>query len=92
MREVGEGAVKTISCQVALYPLREEYARDVEEVLRAFDPGELQMEVGLMSTLLVGPEDLVWQKVREMYELAKGRGTRFVFNVSFSDACVACDR
>ncbi|MEW6244200.1 MAG: YkoF family thiamine/hydroxymethylpyrimidine-binding protein [Bacillota bacterium] len=83
--------MKNISCQIALYPLRKEYADDVKAVLNQFDPGCLTVQVGMMSTLLVGPEDIVWQKVRELYELGKQRGARFVLHVCFSDACVKDD-
>ncbi|KKM10276.1 hypothetical protein SY88_14535 [Clostridiales bacterium PH28_bin88] len=79
----------TISCQVSFYPLSSsDYRQAVETLLAQWDLKEVQSEVGLMSTTLIGPAGLVWEKLRTLYDLAEGKGIKFVMNISISNSCL----
>ncbi|GBF10183.1 YkoF family thiamine/hydroxymethylpyrimidine-binding protein [Tepidibacillus infernus] len=83
-----------ISCQVALYPLAtKEFDQVIVEALDAVKPLKeegLTIEVGSMSTIFKGPDDLVWKAVRLLFDTAKQNGQQIVLNTQISNEC-GCD-
>lgn len=81
--------MRWMSCQIALYPLDTlESEHVIQNVLEQMDWGELEVQVGAMSTLLRGEQDQVLQKVREFYECAALKD-KVVMNLTWSNHC-AC--
>ena len=81
--------MKWMSCQIALYPLDTLQSESViQSILEQMDWGELEVEVGPMSTFLRGEQDEVLQKVREFYEYAALKD-KVVMNLTLSNHC-AC--
>ena len=83
-----------ISCQIALYPLA---TKDFESVIiKALDSISslksegLSIEVGSMSTVLKGKDEVVWKAVRTVFDQASHQGQQIVLNASFSNEC-GCD-
>ncbi len=81
-----------ISCQLSLYPLGTEsyddvVSRAVEHILPLKDEG-LTIEVGSMSSVVKGPDDVVWKAVRTLFDAAKDE--KVVLNTTFSNEC-GCD-
>ncbi len=83
-----------ISCQVALYPLAtKEFEKVIVDALEAIQPLKeqgLTIEVGAMSTILKGTDDIVWQGIRMLYEKSSENGQQIVLNVQMSNEC-GCD-
>ncbi|MFV9511328.1 YkoF family thiamine/hydroxymethylpyrimidine-binding protein [Tepidibacillus sp. LV47] len=83
-----------ISCQLALYPLAtKEFAKVIVEALKALEPLQkegLIIEVGSMSTVIKGKDDLVWKAVRLLFEEAAKDGQQIVLTASISNEC-GCD-
>lgn len=81
-----------IACQMSLYPLGvDEVDRLVASALESL--GEVQgltVEVGSMSTVVTGPDDLVWRAVRLLFDTAAADGRRIVLTTTFSNEC-GCD-
>lgn len=77
-----------ISCQLSLHPYAEDYVEVIREVLEEFDYGDLHVETGAMSTTLIGAEDLVWLKIRELYDLARKKEPSFRLEITLSTGCV----
>lgn len=82
-----------IACQVAIYPLA---ATDFDEVIleairsiEEYKQDGLSIEVGSMSTILRGPDDLVWKAVRQLFDMS-GKNNQIVLNVQMSNEC-GCD-
>lgn len=83
-----------ISCQVALYPLAtEEFERVILNALEAIKDLQeqgLSIEVGAMSTVLRGPDQIVWQAVQDLFKEASRNGQQIVLNAQISNEC-GCD-
>ena len=83
-----------IACQLSLYPLaRDDVAEVVTAALRpveAMREEGLSVEVGAMSTVLTGPDDLVWRAARALFDAAAADGHRLVLTATFSNEC-GCD-
>jgi len=79
-----------ISVQLQLYPLAEkdygDLIWDAIANLRAHENEGLHIEVGPMSTLVVGEADLVWRAVRELFDFA-ANGRRIVLVTTVSNVC-----
>lgn len=83
-----------IACQMSLYPLGvgEVHALIGDAVL-SLEPLEergLSVEVGSMSTVVSGPDDLVWEAVRLLFDTAAEKGQRVVLTATVSNDC-GCD-
>lgn len=80
-----------ISCQVALYPLAiENFDEVIIEALEAIKPLielGLIIEVGAMSTIIRGDEELVFQAIKMLFNEASKNGRRIVLNTQFSNEC-----
>lgn len=83
-----------IACQLSLYPLAtQEVAEVVDEALesvRELESQGLSVEVGSMSTVVTGPEDLVWRAVRLLFDAAARDSRRIVLAATLSNEC-GCD-
>lgn len=83
-----------ISCQVALYPLAtEEFEKVIMNSLEAIEYLQeqgLSIEVGAMSTVLRGPDQIVWQAVQDLFKEASRNGQQIVLNAQISNEC-GCD-
>lgn len=83
-----------IACQVALYPLgTDDYSDAITSALASLDELQesgLNAQVGTMSTVLTGPDDLVWQGARLLFEAAARDGRRVVMTATLSNEC-GCD-
>lgn len=80
-----------ISCQVALYPLAiENFDEVIIEALVAIKPlieKGLIIEIGSMSTIIRGDDELVFQAVKMLFNEASKDGRRIVINTQFSNEC-----
>lgn len=88
---VGTGGANMISCQVALYPLATENFENVIiealESIKLFTERGLIIEVGSMSTIIRGNDELVFQAVKMLFNEASKDGRRIVLNTQFSNEC-----
>lgn len=80
-----------ISAQVALYPLATPdfdrfILRAVNEVEKLKGEG-LMIEVGPMSSVFRGEEEVVWKAVRLLFSEAGKDGVPIVLNVTLSNEC-----
>ncbi len=80
---------RIISCQVTFHPYSESYSEVITEVLARFEPGSLAVETGTMSSVWIGPEKPVWQKMREFYNLAQDQNLPFKLDFTLSNSCVS---
>lgn len=84
-----------ISCQVALYPLSTgDFDKVIVKALESIQPLKekgLTIEVGAMSTILKGSDELVWDAVRILFNESSKNGQQIVLNAQISNEC-GCDR
>ena len=80
-----------IACQLSLYPLGSgDFTALISEAVQSLEPlGErgLRIDVGSMSTVVTGPDDLVWGAARLLFDTAARDGTRIVLTSTFSNEC-----
>lgn len=83
-----------IACQMSLYPLGSgDFSVLISEAVQSLEPLKgrgLHIDVGSMSTVVVGPDDVVWQAVRLVFETAAKDGNPIVLTTTFSNEC-GCD-
>lgn len=83
-----------ISCQVALYPLAteefEEVILNALEAIKHLQEQGLSIEVGAMSTVLKGPDQIVWLAIQDLFKEASRNGQQIVLNAQISNEC-GCD-
>ena len=76
-----------ITAQVSLYPLRQEsLSPAIDEALRIFREHGLEVEPGVMSSLLVGEDADIFAALQEAFRLVAERGS-VVMVATFSNAC-----
>jgi len=80
-----------ISCQVALYPLAtNNFDEVIIEALESIKPLMelgLIIEVGTMSTIVRGDNELVFQAIKKLFDEASKGGQQIVLNTQFSNEC-----
>lgn len=76
-----------MACQMFLYPLNElDSAKVIGKVLAEMDWQGVEIIVGSMSTLVRGEEELVWTKIRQLYDLAAS-SSQFSLQLTVSNQC-----
>lgn len=81
-----------VSAQISLYPLRQEsIGPAIREVVRILRQRGLRTRVGEMSTLVWGEQDLIFDALKEAFQLATERGDT-VMVVTLSNACSLPER
>jgi uncharacterized protein YqgV (UPF0045/DUF77 family) len=81
-----------LAAQISLYPLaQDDLSLVIDEVLAILDGYDLRMEVGAMSTLLYGPDDVLFAALLEATRAACRSG-RMVMVATISNACAVPDR
>ncbi|RIV18019.1 hypothetical protein D2Q93_14675 [Alicyclobacillaceae bacterium I2511] len=79
--------MSVMTCQMALYPLNTTASsRVIAEILAQMDWQGVDVQVGSMSTVIRGEEQVVWEKVRSLYTLA-AQEHRIVLNLAVSNEC-----
>lgn len=80
-----------ISCQIALYPLAtkdfDKIIIDSLEVIRPLKDQGLTIEIGSMSTVIIGPDELVFKAVKMLFNESSKNGQQIVLNTQFSNEC-----
>jgi energy-coupling factor transport system substrate-specific component len=83
-----------IACQLSLCPLGTgdftALISDAVDSLKPLQDRGLRLDVGSMSTVVTGPDDLVWQAARLVFDTATRDGHRIVLTSTFSNEC-GCD-
>jgi uncharacterized protein YqgV (UPF0045/DUF77 family) len=76
-----------ISAQVSLYPLRQSHlSAAIDDAMKAFERHDLEIQPGVMSTLLIGDQESVFCAIREALQRATERGDTTMV-VTISNAC-----
>ncbi|MFW6120797.1 MAG: YkoF family thiamine/hydroxymethylpyrimidine-binding protein [Petrotogales bacterium] len=80
-----------ISCQLSLYPLgTKEYNKTIVDSLntiKSLKQQGLTIEIGSMSTILKGPDDVVWKGVQMLFDKAIENNRKIVLSVLCSNDC-----
>jgi uncharacterized protein YqgV (UPF0045/DUF77 family) len=76
-----------VSAQVSVYPLRQErLSPAIDQALAVFRRHDLNVELGTMSTVVVGEQQAVFAGLQEAFEAAASSGD-VVMAVTLSNAC-----
>ncbi len=75
--------------QVSLYPMTDDFVGVITSALAALDPNRdrLCMETDDISTLLVGPPDVLFPAMRDLFAAAAGTGRHCVLRATISRGC-----
>lgn len=80
-----------IACQMSLYPLGSDNVDQVvDDALDSLEPLRregLTVDVASMSTVVTGPDDLVWAAVRTLFDAASRGGQPVVLTATVSNEC-----
>ncbi len=77
-----------LSCQLSFYPLGTgDYERIIGEITEELEKAQdLDIEVGSMSTLVHGPQEALWELLKQISQKADQKG-EFVFSLTVSNVC-----
>lgn len=75
--------------QVSLYPMTDGFVDVITGALSALDPwrDRLRIETDDMSTLIVGPPEILFPALRDLYTAAAGSGHHVVLRATLSRGC-----
>lgn len=77
----------TITAQVSLYPLRQKsLSPAIDTSLRIFRTHKLDVDPGIMSTLIIGDDEAIFAALRDIIHDLAGQGD-VVMSATFSNAC-----
>jgi uncharacterized protein YqgV (UPF0045/DUF77 family) len=76
-----------ISAQISLYPLKEERLSPIiEEAWKILEENQLDLEKGVMSTVVAGEANRVFAAIREVFLRTAEKGAVSMV-VTYSNAC-----
>jgi uncharacterized protein YqgV (UPF0045/DUF77 family) len=76
-----------LSAQISLYPLRQlVLSKVINDALEKFDPFELSIIPGSMSTIVSGKANLLWAGLQQAFSAAADQGD-LVMILTLSNAC-----
>lgn len=75
--------------QISLYPMTDDFVGVIMSALRALDPyrDRLRVETDDISTLLVGPPEVLFPAMRDLYVAAANTGAHCVLSAAISRGC-----
>lgn len=75
--------------QISLYPMSDDFVGVILDALKALDPyrDRLRIETDDISTLLVGPPEVLFPALRDLYTRAAATRTHVVLRVTLSRGC-----
>lgn len=75
--------------QISLYPMTDDFVGVITHALSALDPyrDRMRVEVDDISTLLVGPPDVLFPAMRDLYAAAARTGKHCVLSAAISRGC-----
>ncbi|MDP2779100.1 YkoF family thiamine/hydroxymethylpyrimidine-binding protein [Devosia sp.] len=75
--------------QISLYPMADDFVDVIMSALGALDPyrDQLRIETDDVSTLLVGPPEVLFRAMRDLFSAAARTGTHCVFSATISRGC-----
>lgn len=78
-----------VGAQVSLYPMTDGFVDVILSSLSAFDPwrDQLRVETDDISTLIVGPPEVLFPALRDLYASAAATGVHVVLRATLSRGC-----
>lgn len=75
--------------QISLYPMADDFVAVIMSALGALDPyrDQLRIETDDVSTLLVGPPEVLFRAMRDLFSAAGRTGTHCVLSATISRGC-----
>ena len=75
--------------QISLYPMTDDFVGVITSALGALDPylANLRIETDDVSTLLVGPPEVLFPAMRDLFSAAAGTGVHCVLSAAISRGC-----
>ncbi len=75
--------------QISLYPMRDDFVGVIMSALGALDPyrDQLRIETDDISTLLVGPPEILFPAMRDLFSAAARTGVHCVLSATISRGC-----
>ncbi len=75
--------------QFSIYPMADDFVGIIENGLGALDPyrDRLRIETDDVSTLVVGPPDLLFAALRDLFAVVAGTGVHCVLSATISRGC-----
>src|SRR5689334_8378030 len=75
--------------QVSLYPMSGDFAAIILDAIRALDPyrDRLRIETDDISTLMIGPPDVLFSAMRDLFVFAARSGAHCVLSAAVSRGC-----
>ncbi len=77
-----------IQCNLSLMPLGiVDYSSIIRDCIEKLCSSPLEVTVGPMSTIIAGPEEIVFETIQNLFQYATSLHSQIVLNVTISNCC-----
>ncbi len=77
-----------IQCSFSLLPLGiVDYGSIIKNCIQELSSSQLEVTFGTMSTIIAGPEELVFQTIHNLFQYATQQHPKIVLNLTISNCC-----
>ncbi len=77
-----------IQCNLSLMPLGiEDYSSIIRDCIKELSSSPLEVTIGPMSTIIAGPEEVVFESIQKLFQYAVSLHSQIVLNVTISNCC-----
>jgi len=81
-----------VQAEISLYPLRQnELTKPIQQFVQVLENNKLKVELGPMSSLIAGDSQVVFESLREAFELL-AKEYELVMTAKISNACPKADK
>ncbi|MDD4028306.1 MAG: YkoF family thiamine/hydroxymethylpyrimidine-binding protein [Caldisericia bacterium] len=80
--------MEILQCNLSLLPLGiVDYNEIIQDCIQELSTSSLDITYGPMSTVIAGPEDIVFQTIQHLFQFATQRHPKIILQATFSNCC-----
>lgn len=86
MCSMGKGSLA--SCEITYFPIGSpNYLEEISSVIKIIEGYEVEVDVGILSTTIRGNSEVIFQLIKEIYDVMTKEGCNFTINTMISNIC-----
>lgn len=76
------------SCEITYFPIQsKDYIEEINKVIKIIKGYEVEVDVGILSTTIRGNSEVIFQMMKEIYDVMTREGCHFTMNMMLSNIC-----
>lgn len=82
----GKGSLA--SCEITYFPIESKnYLEEISSAIKIIEGYEIEVDVGILSTTIRGNSEVIFQLIKEIYDVMTKEGCNFTINTMISNIC-----